>query len=207
MEELIFATSNKNKIYEVQSKFDYENINIKILPVPQPFEPDENGKTFLENSYIKAYAAAKKTNKVAFGDDTGLCVKALNGRPGIYSARYAQPGESKIEKLLNEMLPFKTIEERKAYFTCAITLVKPNGETLFSYQSQFNGYIAFEPKGEQGFGYDPIFYIKELNKTLAELTTTEKNLISHRALALKEFSDWLTNQHKQNMLSNVTNIG
>lgn len=194
MKELIFATSNPNKIKEVQSKFDYENFSIKILPVPQPFEPVEDGETFLENSYIKAFEAAKKTGKIAFGDDTGLCVEALNGRPGIYSARYAQAGESKVEKLLNEMKNFKTLEERKAYFACAITLVTPDGETLFSYQSKFDGYIDFEPKGEHGFGYDPIFYIKESDKTLAELSLEEKNLISHRSLALKAFMDWIKTQ-------------
>ena len=194
MNELIFATSNPNKIKEVQSKFDYENFSIKILPVPQPFEPVEDGETFLENSYIKAFEAAKKTGKIAFGDDTGLCVEALDGRPGIYSARYAQEGESKVEKLLNEMKNFKTLEERKAYFACAITLVNPNGEILFSYQSKFDGYIDFEPKGEHGFGYDPIFYIKESDKTLAELSLEEKNLISHRSLALKAFMDWIKTQ-------------
>ena len=193
MTELIFATSNPNKIFEVQSKFDAENFDVKILPVPQPFNPVEDGKTFLENSYIKSYAAAKKTGKIAFGDDTGLCVEALDGRPGIYSARYANEGENKVEKLLNELKNFKTLEERKAYFTCAITLVKPDGETIFSYQSKFDGYIDFQPKGEHGFGYDPIFYIKELNKNLAELTIDEKNQISHRALALKAFIGWLKN--------------
>lgn len=191
MRELVFATSNPNKIKEVQSKLDSENFDLQILPVPQPFNPDENGKDFLANSYIKAYEAAKITGKIAFADDTGLCVKALNGRPGIYSARYANENESKIKKLLGELKEVKTLEDREAYFACAITVVAPNGETLFSYQSQFNGYIDFEPKGKQGFGYDPIFYIKELNKTLAELSTEEKNQISHRALALKEFMNWL----------------
>ena len=194
MQELIFATSNPNKIKEVQAKFNSANFNIKILPVPQPFEPEENGTNFLENSYIKAFEAAKKTGKIAFGDDTGLCVEALNGRPGIFSARYAQKGESKIEKLLNEMLPFQTMAERKAFFACAITLVNPKGEILFSYQSKFEGYIDFEPKGEQGFGYDPVFYIKEFDKTLAELSLEEKNNVSHRSLALNEFINWLKKQ-------------
>ena len=138
MNELIFATSNPNKIKEVQSKFDYEKFSIKILPVPQPFEPVEDGETFLENSYIKAFEAAKKTGKLAFGDDTGLCVEALNGRPGIYSARYAQAGESKVEKLLNEMKNFKTLEERNAYFACAITLV--------NFTCPVNKYLRLNPK-------------------------------------------------------------
>ncbi len=192
MNELIFATSNKNKIFEVQSKIDYEKFPIKVLPVPQPFEPVENGKDFLENSYIKAFEAAKITSKNSFADDTGLCVEALGGRPGIYSARYAKQGEDKVTKLLNEMKNFKNLEERKAYFACAITLVNPKGEILFSYQSKFEGYIAFEPKGFHGFGYDPIFYVKEFDKTLAELSVEEKNQISHRALALKAFMEWLS---------------
>ena len=195
MQELIFATSNKNKIIEVQQKFDYENCDIKISPVKQPFNPDESGKTFLENSYIKAFEAVKKMNNLSFGDDTGLCVKALDGRPGIFSARYANEGESKIEKLLKEMQEFKTIEEREAYFACAITLVNPMGEILFSYESKFDGYIDFSPKGEQGFGYDPIFKVKGLNKNLAELSLAEKNQISHRALALAEFIKWLKNNN------------
>lgn len=192
MNELIFATSNKNKIFEVQSKIDYEKFPIKILPVPQPFEPIEDGKNFLENSYIKAFEAAKITGKNSFADDTGLCVEAIGGRPGIYSARYAKQGEDRVEKLLNEMKDFKNFEERKAYFACAITLVSPKGEILFSYQSKFEGYIAFEPKGSNGFGYDPIFYVKESGKTLAELSVEEKNQISHRALALKAFLEWLS---------------
>ena len=193
MTELIFATSNKNKIIEVQQKFDYDNCEIKILPVEQPFDPVEDGKTFLENSYIKAIAAAKKMNRIAFADDTGLCVKALNGRPGIYSARYAGKDGNKIEKLLNELKDCKTIEEREAYFACAITLVNTKGEILFSYESKFEGYIDFSPKGTQGFGYDPIFKVKRLNKNLAELTLQEKNQVSHRALALTEFIKWLKN--------------
>ncbi len=195
MHELVFATSNEHKIFEVQSKLDAENFDLKILPVPKPFAPVEDGETFIENSYIKAFEAAKITGKVAFADDTGLCVEALNGRPGIFSARYASVGESKVEKLLAEMKKFKTMEERKAYFACAITVVNPDGETLFSYQSKFEGFIDFEPKGVQGFGYDPIFYIKEFDKTLAELAVEEKNLISHRALALNAFMKWLNTNY------------
>lgn len=191
MNELIFATSNPNKIIEVQSKFDYENIPVKIIPVPAPFNPVEDGETFAENAYIKAYEAAKLTQKIAFGDDTGLCVEALDGRPGIYSARYATDGENKVDKLLNEMKPYNSFENRKAYFTCAVQLVGPDGKTIFSYQSKFNGRIAFEPKGNYGFGYDSIFYVPELKKTLAELSMEEKNLVSHRALALNELANWL----------------
>ena len=192
MKELVFATSNQNKILEVQTKIDAEKFPIKIIPVPQPFDPIEDGNTFIDNAYIKAVAAAQKTHKYSFADDTGLCVEALNGRPGLYSARYAPTGEEKIKRMLSEMKPYKTLDERKAYFTCAIVLVNPDGEKIFSYQSKFEGYIDFAPKGVHGFGYDPIFYVKNLHKNLAELSTEEKNLVSHRALALKAFMDWLS---------------
>ena len=195
MNELVFATSNQNKILEVQTKIDTENFPIKIIPVPQPFDPIEDGETFIENAYIKAFAAAQKTGKISFADDTGLCVEALNGRPGLFSARYAPTGEEKVRKMLSEMQPFKTLEERKAYFTCAIVLVNPKGETIFSCQSKFNGFIDFSPKGSHGFGYDPIFIVPELGKNLAELSTEEKNLVSHRALALKEFMEWLSSHN------------
>lgn len=193
MQELIFATSNQNKISEVQSKFNAQKFDLKILPVPQPFNPIENGQTFLENAYIKAYEAAKITGKLAFADDTGLCVKALGGRPGIFSARYANENENKIQKLLNEMKNIKNFQDREAFFACAIVLVSPDGKTIFSYQSKFDGFIAFEPKGKQGFGYDPIFYIKVFAKTLAELSINEKNQVSHRSIALNEFIKWWEN--------------
>ncbi|MCR4881401.1 MAG: RdgB/HAM1 family non-canonical purine NTP pyrophosphatase [bacterium] len=195
MNELVFATSNPNKILEVQTKIDSEKFPIKIIPVPQPFDPVEDGETFLENAYIKAFEAAKKTGRLSFADDTGLCVEALNGRPGLYSARYAPTGEEKVQKMLSEMEPFKTLDERKAYFTCAIVLVRPDGETIFSCQSKFEGFIDFSPKGSHGFGYDPIFMVKELGKNLAELSTEEKNTVSHRALALKEFTNWLSSHN------------
>ena len=149
----------------------------------------------MENAYIKAFEAAKKTGMLAFADDTGLCVEALDGRPGLYSARYAPTGEEKIKKMLSEMEPYNSLEERKAFFTCAIVLVNPEGETIFSCQSKFEGFIDFVPKGNHGFGYDPIFLVKKLGKNLAELTTEEKNTVSHRALALKEFMNWLSSHN------------
>ena len=125
------------------------------------------------------------TNKIALADDTGLCVEALNGRPGIYSARYAKTQDEKISKLLKELdgLP---IEKRSAYFVCAMVLVDPNGKILHSSKGKIDGYIDLEAKGVKGFGYDPIFFIPAQNRTMAELTENEKNTISHRALALKD---------------------
>ena len=188
---LVFATSNKNKIFEAQAKFDFEKINIKIEPVRSPFEPVENGKNFIENAIIKAKEAAKIMNKTAFADDSGLCVDYLNGNPGIYSARYAPTQNEKIDKILYELKECKNIEERTAHFACAVALVDKKGEVLFSHLAKCHGYITFERQGEGGFGYDPIFLLKGLNKTFGELTTDEKNLYSHRSKALNELIKFL----------------
>ncbi|MDD3437733.1 MAG: RdgB/HAM1 family non-canonical purine NTP pyrophosphatase [Candidatus Gastranaerophilales bacterium] len=193
MKSIVFATSNEHKIYEVQSKFDCDNVDIKIIPVTQPFEPEENGTNFLENAYIKAFEAAKIMGVPAFADDSGLCVDALGGLPGIHSARYAPTRDEKITKLLNALKDFPQEQERKAHFSCAISLVTPEGEELFSTESQCNGYIIKELHGTNGFGYDPVFYVKEYNKTFAELDIDKKNRISHRALALNNFIKFIKN--------------
>ena len=188
---LVFATSNHNKIFEAQAKFDFEKINLKIEPVFQPFTPEENGKTFEENAIIKAKEAAKIMKKLAFADDSGLCVDYLNGRPGIYSARYASTQNEKIDKLLYELRECKNIEDRTAHFTCAIALVDAGGNLLFSYNAKCEGYIVFERKGKEGFGYDPIFRLKKIDKTFAELSVDEKNIYSHRSKALNELIKFL----------------
>ena len=195
MNRIIFATSNSNKIFEAQSKFDFEGINIKIEPVIQPFEPEENGKNFIENAIIKAKEAAKIMGEIAFADDSGLCVDYLKGAPGIYSARYASTQDEKIDKILYELRECKSIEERSAYFACAIALVDKEGKVLFSHLSRCEGYIMFERHGEGGFGYDPIFQLKGLNKTFGELSTNEKNLYSHRSKALNELIKFFTISH------------
>ncbi len=188
---LVFATSNTNKIFEAQSKFDFEKIDIKIEPVTQPFEPVENGKDFIENAVIKAKEAAKIMNKTAFADDSGLCVDYLNGAPGIYSARYAPTQDEKIDKILYELKDCKDIKDRTAHFACAIALVDKTGEVLFSYLAKCEGYIMFERHGEGGFGYDPIFQLRGLNKTFGELSINEKNQYSHRSKALNELIKFL----------------
>ncbi|MDD3594217.1 MAG: RdgB/HAM1 family non-canonical purine NTP pyrophosphatase [Candidatus Gastranaerophilales bacterium] len=193
MRSLVFATSNEHKIYEVQSKFDYEKQNVEIIPVTQPFDPDENGKNFLENAYIKAFEAAKIMGAPAFADDSGLCVEALGGLPGIQSARYAPTRDEKIAKLLNALKDFTDEKDRKACFNCAISLVTPAGEELFSTEGSCSGYIIKELHGTHGFGYDPVFYVKEYDKTFAELDIDVKNRISHRAIALNNFINFIKN--------------
>ena len=124
-------------------------------------------------------------------DDSGLCVEALNGEPGIYSARYAETPQARIDKLLKNLEPF---ENRRAKFVCAMTLIGENGEILFADRGECHGYIAFHQAGNGGFGYDPVFLVDgQGGKTMAELTDNEKNAVSHRGNALRKLLKFLKN--------------
>lgn len=191
MIKIALGTSNPHKLEEINDMIqEIHPDSVEFVLVEGDFDPIENGTTFEENSYIKAAEAAKIMGIPALADDTGLCVDALDGRPGIYSARYAPDQKSKISKLLNEM---KDVEQknRKAHFVCTMTLVAPNGEKLFSNTGRIDGYIDTKPSGEHGFGYDPLFFIPDLNKTMAEMTLKEKNTLSHRARALRPMIEWI----------------
>lgn len=188
MTNIVLASSNPHKLQEINAIANKFGIDFEL--VDKSFNPDENGLTFEENSYIKASEAAKITGKISFADDTGLCIDKLNGAPGIYSARYAPTPQEKIEKILNELNGIP-INERTARFVCSIVVADPKGNTLHKTEGIIEGLITLEPKGTNGFGYDPIFFIPELNKTMAELTDDEKNTISHRALALIPMLEFL----------------
>lgn len=191
MLKIALGTSNPHKLEEINDMLrEIHPDCIKFVLVKEDFNPIENGTTFEENSYIKAAEAAKITGMPALADDTGLCVDALEGRPGLYSARYAPDQKSKINKLLDEM---KGIPEakRSAYFVCTMTLVAPDGRKLHTSTGKINGYIALKPSGKHGFGYDPLFFIPELNKTMADMTLKEKNTLSHRARALRPMVEWI----------------
>jgi len=187
---LVFATKNKNKLAEVINIL--KETGVTICGVEGEFDPEETGATFEENAYIKAFEAAKIMNMPAFGDDSGLVVDALDGRPGVYSSRYAENDKKRIEKLLEELkdVPQKN---RTARFICSMAVVNPEGETLFACQGVCEGLIIDSSKGSNGFGYDPIFFIPEKNATMAELTMDEKNTVSHRGKALKKIIEWLLN--------------
>lgn len=188
IKKLVFATKNKNKLSEVRNML--KNTGIEICEIKSEFDPEETGTTFEENAYIKAFEAAKITGMSAFGDDSGIEVDALGGRPGIYSARYAENDVKRIDKLLEELKDVPS-EKRTARFICAMATVTPEGETLFSCLETCEGFIADEPSGSGGFGYDPIFFLPEKNSTVSELTQDEKNTISHRGKALRKIIKWL----------------
>ena len=188
MKKIILATSNPGKIKELQEMLDGHYSVISQLDMAIEEVP-ENGLSFVENALIKARNASQKSGLAAIADDSGIVVNALNGEPGIYSARYAGEGANDSEnvtKLLSEM-DNVSAEDRKASFWCAIVLVRdPDDPTPLIIQSSWEGEIALEVRGKNGFGYDPVFYLSELRRTSAELSPKEKNLISHRGQALRE---------------------
>ena len=193
MIKIALGTSNPHKLEEINDMLnEIHPDSVEFVLVKGDFDPVENGTTFEENSYIKAAEAAKLMGIPALADDTGLCVDALDGRPGLYSARYAPDQKSKIAKLLEEM---KDIEKdnRSAHFVCTMTLVAPDGKKLHTQVVKIEGYIDTKPSGTHGFGYDPLFFIPELNKTMADMTLKEKNTLSHRARALKPMVEWIKN--------------
>lgn len=149
-------------------------------------EPEETGDTFLENALIKARAVCAETGIPAIADDSGLCVDALNGVPGVRSARFAEPGRRKAVLLGN----MREKENRKARFVTAVALVYPDGREVTA-EGVCEGEIALEARGENGFGYDPVFFLPEMGRTMAELTDEEKNAVSHRGKAIRALLDKL----------------
>ena len=184
--KIFLATGNKHKIDEIKAIFS--NIeNVEILSIKDGIEiPEviEDGETFEANSAKKALEIAKFTGMITIADDSGLCVDALNGAPGVYSARYS--GENATDESNNAKLMEVMKDElnRKCHFVSVITLGKPDGR-VYSFRGEIEGELLYEPKGKDGFGYDPYFYIAEYKKSLAEMPEI-KNKISHRANALKK---------------------
>ncbi|MCE5089440.1 XTP/dITP diphosphatase [Staphylococcus devriesei] len=192
MADIIIASNNKGKINDFKSIFPNDNV-IGISEVIQDFDVEETGTTFEENARLKSEAAAKVLNKRVIADDSGLEVFALNGEPGVYSARYAgldKNDEDNIDKLL-ENLGEET--NRDAQFVCVISMSAP-GEPTRTFKGTVPGVITTERQGDHGFGYDPIFYLPEKGKTMAELTTEEKGEISHRGNAIKKLNAYLESE-------------
>lgn len=196
MIKIIFATGNAHKLEELKeiTKIYTGKNNFITFATPEPpFNPIENGTTFEENSLIKAKAVTPKEDFLILADDSGLCVDALDGRPGLYSARYAPTQDEKIEKLLSEM---QNKTDKNAKFICAMTLLNDKGEMIFKTIGECKGKIAQLRAGSNGFGFDPIFIPVEgqngtETKTLAQMPSDTKNQISHRAKALHSIIDYL----------------
>lgn len=192
MKEIVLGTGNEHKVFEINEIVKANGYDdICFIPAPDGFNPIEDGTSFEENSYIKSKTASQMTKMISMADDSGLCIEALNGAPGLYSARYAGTQKEKIERILTEL---NDVENRKAKFVCYMTLTDKNGNILHETIGECLGTIIKEPKGNNGFGYDPIFMPEGYDITLAEMSETEKNSISHRGRALVrmlEFCDKL----------------
>ncbi len=188
---LVLASRNTGKTVEIKDMLKGFPIIIKDLNDFGPIPPVvETGTTFDENAYIKASFTARILGLPAMADDSGLCVEALNGAPGVYSARYAgndATDEQRCTKLLQDL---QGLSDRNAAFECVISIAVSTGAAL-TYEGRCEGLIAEKPRGTSGFGYDPIFYYPPLNKTFAEMSREEKSQISHRGLALNQVRDEL----------------
>lgn len=188
MFEIVFASGNEHKVYEVNKIA--ESFKFRLIKPVAGFNPDENGKTFEANATIKAQAAALLGGgKFFLADDSGLCVQFLQGAPGIHSSRYANTPQARIEKLLNVMQGVPQ-GERAAKFTCSMVLVDAAGNVLHKTVGNCRGRIGYKPEGNNGFGYDPIFVLED-GRTMAQLSDDEKNLISHRGRALIDMLIWI----------------
>lgn len=193
MKKIIVATGNEHKLVEIREILndpDLEILSMKQAGIEADVE--ENGTTFLENALIKAQAVWDSCHEMTMADDSGLVVDAMDGEPGIYSARWMGHDTSyhiKNRQIIKNLegLP---MEKRTARFVCAVALILPDGRKLTSVGT-FEGAIGYEEKGENGFGYDPIFYLPDRGKYSAELTPEEKNAISHRGQALRLMRDQL----------------
>jgi XTP/dITP diphosphohydrolase len=198
--KILLATQNLGKVKELQGLLQGEDIKvISLLEVEDWQEVEETGETFAENAALKAREAAKRTGLISIADDSGLEVDALNGAPGVYSARYS--GEPKDDernnaKLLDELEAVPE-EQRTARFRCALVVASPKGEEFLT-EGTIEGRILKERRGKEGFGYDPLFYLPDFGRTMAELNLSQKNKISHRAQAFQKAIPILKELSKSN---------
>ena len=194
MKQVVIATKNKGKAKDFEALFGplgYEVVT--MFDVAPEMEIEETGTTFEQNAVLKAEALAKELDTIVIADDSGLAVDALNGEPGVYSARYASDhdDEANIVKLLENL---KNVEDenRTARFCCCIAIAGPNFKTTTVFGT-CEGVIAHEKRGTNGFGYDPIFYVPSLGRMMAELSPEEKAVISHRGNAIRQLKEQLSN--------------
>lgn len=178
---IVLATGNPHKLQEINEIT--ANTGIEFILPKEGFAPIENGETFEQNSIIKAKEASKVSGQISLADDSGLCVEALGGEPGIHSARYDTTPQRRIDKLLKNLA---NKDNRKAKFVCVMTLTDKDGNVLNQETGECHGQIAKEQFGTNGFGYDPIFIVDDYNITMAQMSEDSKNKVSHRAKALSK---------------------
>jgi XTP/dITP diphosphohydrolase len=199
MKQIVVATKNPNKAREYRELFAPWQIEVKTLAdFDQSIEIEENGITFEENALIKAQAVVTATQLPVVADDSGLVVDALDGAPGIHSARYAGDHDdgANNDKLLANLVGV-SMDQRTAHFHTTLVALKPNGQKLVA-NGDVNGLILTQRRGENGFGYDPLFFLPKLNSAMAELTDEQKNSVSHRGRAMRQmmtqFESWWTEE-------------
>lgn len=192
MPKVIVATGNPGKLKEMQVYLN--DLGWQLELKPDEIDIEETGTTFLENARLKAAGVAKALNQWAIADDSGLEVHALGGAPGIYSARYADSDQARIDRLLSELAALGNGDaqraaqrgERSAQFVCALALANPSGDIVLETEGICHGEILLEPQGTGGFGYDPIFYLPALGKSFAEMSPAQKDANSHRGIAFAQ---------------------
>lgn len=187
IKKLVFASRNNGKIKEIRQMLEPYGVEVLTALDLNLEDVEETGVTFAENAALKAVAAAKETGLPALADDSGLCVDALGGRPGVYSARYApnRDFDKGMDMLLGELKGIPA-EKRNAHFMCVLALAEPNGSCQF-FEGRVNGHIAEKKSGATGFGFDPLFIPDGYKTTFAEMSAEEKSSISHRGNAFKKF--------------------
>ncbi len=195
--KVVLASQNPHKLAEIQAILAPYGMELALQSeLGLHIDVEETGSSFEENSELKARAVVEASGLPAIADDSGLCVDVLNGEPGIYSARYGAPAcvtdRDRLNYLLEKLRGIRS-EERTARFVCVITLLYPDGRKLVA-RGSCEGMITFEPRGEDGFGYDPVFYIPTKGCTFAQMGAAEKNRISHRANALSRLEALLENE-------------
>ncbi len=181
MKKLYLASKNQGKIEEYKKLL--LDVNCELLLQPESMEVEENGITFRENAIKKAREVSKSMRNYAIADDSGICIDALDGKPGIYSSRYAENDKKRIERVLTEL---DGKENRSAFFIANICVCSPNGDVILESEAKCLGNIIFKPRGNSGFGYDPIFEELSSKLTFAEMNNDLKDLFSHRGQALKK---------------------
>ena len=193
--KLVVASHNQGKIKEIKNLLKPFKFKVYSASDFNVAEPKETGKTFIANSIIKAKAVADKSNCLALADDSGLCINSLEGKPGIYSARWAGKYKDfdlamkRVEKELNK-IPSNSKRIRRAHFCCALTLCYPAGKTI-SFEGKVFGHLQFPARGLNGFGYDPIFIPDGYKKTFGEMNFSYKERISHRQIAFNKLKKYL----------------